>query len=254
MNRLGATSVTCTSVSQPARLAAAALLCFTLALSRDAGGARVIAVPAPWLHVEWTEASGPVEGYAVYVGRNGGPMQVEQWVLDPTAAIVGTFDGLVEIQVAAFDADGNVGPLSPPSSPFLMVHPSGDPDGDGWLSGMDRCPLAFDAVQGDLDLDGVGDACDGCERVADANQADTDGDGIGDACECGDANGDGRVDAIDAQLIQLCRVELIQDPKICAGRCDVSGEGICDTSDSLLIQLLTAGVLTKDELSCAERP
>jgi hypothetical protein len=54
----------------------------------------------------------------------------------------------------------------------------------------------------DSDADGIADAQDRCPFFANASvQTDTDGDGVGDACQCGDANGDGRVDVSDIVAI-----------------------------------------------------
>ena len=50
----------------------------------------------------------------------------------------------------------------------------------------------------DSDGDGIADAEDRCPFFSNAStQSDTDGDGVGDACQCGDANGDGRVNVSD---------------------------------------------------------
>jgi uncharacterized repeat protein (TIGR03806 family) len=60
----------------------------------------------------------------------------------------------------------------------------------------------------DTDEDGVPDASDNCPRVADPTQADTGGfgsstpDGVGNACQCGDVNGDGKVDAADVTKVR----------------------------------------------------
>lgn len=82
------------------------------------------------------------------------------------------------------------------------------------------------------------------------SENDTDGDGIGDTCECGDFDGDGRVNTLDANLIQRCSVGTIP----CDGLCDVTGEGDCSTLDARLIQRLVVGELVKEDLSCEERP
>jgi hypothetical protein len=108
-----------------------------------------------------------------------------------------------------------------------------DTDGDGVPDDADNCPLAPNG-----------------DNPGEDNQADADGDGIGDACECGDISGDGRVNTTDARLIQRCSVGQIP----CVGLCDVTGEGNCNTTDARLIQRLAVGQLSKEHLSCAERP
>ena len=66
---------------------------------------------------------------------------------------------------------------------------SGDADLDGVLNGEDNCPTISNG-SAEAGVPGVG------------NQTDTDGDGVGDPCdECADVNDDGRVDAVDVQLV-----------------------------------------------------
>lgn len=106
------------------------------------------------------------------------------------------------------------------------------------------------AASSDADRDGIPDETDNCVEAANPDQADADTDGIGDACECGDASGDGRVTSTDARLIQRCAAGEIP----CAALCDASGDDACDTTDARLVQRLAVGQLTKNDLSCAERP
>ena len=108
----------------------------------------------------------------------------------------------------------------------------------------------------DSDSDGVPDVDDNCPVVANGpllpeggaeNQLDADEDGIGDACECGDFDGDGLVNTIDARLIQRCSVGEIP----CAPVCDTTGEGDCNTIDARLVQRFAVGELTKVDLHCS---
>jgi lysophospholipase L1-like esterase len=79
------------------------------------------------------------------------------------------------------------------------------------------CPLAALALAlvfsvaanaQDADSDGVPDATDNCVHVANPGQEDVGGlfgpppDGIGDVCQCGDVNGDGLIDLLDAATYQ----------------------------------------------------
>jgi MYXO-CTERM domain-containing protein len=70
-----------------------------------------------------------------------------------------------------------------------------DSDADGFVDGIDTCPLLATNDNTDLDGDGQGDACDtdwdgdgvdndvdNCPRVLNATQNDADSDGLGDAC------------------------------------------------------------------------
>ncbi|MFQ5698956.1 MAG: dockerin type I repeat-containing protein [Myxococcota bacterium] len=95
---------------------------------------------------------------------------------------------------------------------------------------------------GDLDGDGSEDALDDCPLLANPGQADAGGigasgpDGIGDACQCGDASGDGGVDALDLAAISDCLAGAIP----CASLCDTNGDGLCDVSDVTAVQLVLA--------------
>ena len=81
----------------------------------------------------------------------------------------------------------------------------------------------------DADGDGVADAYDNCPRWPNVVQADADGNGIGDACECGDQNGDGRVDANDLIAINMA----VFTPALVTPLCDANNDGRCDVRDIL---------------------
>lgn len=102
-----------------------------------------------------------------------------------------------------------------------------DSDGDGAVDAVDNCPLAPNSPQEDRDLDALGDLCDSCPDYNSSQTRDTDGNGIGDVCECGDANGDGRVDVLD--LIAISRA--IFDPELATPLCDSNYDGLCRISD-----------------------
>jgi hypothetical protein len=217
-------------VSHLSWFVASTLVLLSLYLPRQASAACVIAVAANWLWVEWTPASGPVLGYAVYVSRNGGEMRLEQWALSTSAVVTGPYDEVVQVKVAAFDRDWTEGPPSPLSSPFRLVQPSGDLDADGFSSALDNCPLDCNPTQQDSDLDGVGDACDGCQNAADPGQADADLDLIGDVC-------DPFPDDRDNEQAQ-CEAEL-DDPQAALDQClaepgfaDEENDGEYDSTDA----------------------
>ncbi len=75
----------------------------------------------------WTDASGPVSGYAVYESRNGGGFSSTptKLVSGPSARIQGTNGDVVFVRVAAVDSSGRVGPLSPTSESVRFVSSSG---------------------------------------------------------------------------------------------------------------------------------
>lgn len=92
-------------------------------------------------HFTWTPASGPVVGYRVYVARNGGAETLESVVAGTGQTVGGQYGDTVVVRVAATDADGNEGPLSPASEAVHFVAnappPPSEPapqdfDGDGF--------------------------------------------------------------------------------------------------------------------------
>jgi hypothetical protein len=64
----------------------------------------------------WSAASGPVNGYRVYVSRNGGGYAADKDVSTTRATVTGESGDRVRVQVAALDSKGDPGPLSPPSA------------------------------------------------------------------------------------------------------------------------------------------
>jgi hypothetical protein len=86
----------------------------------------------------WADASGPVAGYYVVVTPAGDAAYVAAAVDEPRATVAGRIGDEITVAVAAFDAKGVSGPLSPPS-PILRFNPpqdtdppddGGDPPGD----------------------------------------------------------------------------------------------------------------------------
>jgi hypothetical protein len=74
---------------------------------------------------------------------------------------------------------------------------------------------------------------DNCPGVGNAGQLDVGGllgpvpDGSGDVCQCGDANGDGLVNAADISATQLCD----QGLGPCRPTCDADSSGSCSAAD-----------------------
>jgi hypothetical protein len=135
-----------------------------------------------------------------------------------------------------------------------------DVDVDGVTDCLDNCPAVGNAGQEDADGDGIGDACDpdqdadgdgipnpddNCPFVANQDQTDTDANGIGDPCQCGDGNGDGVTNSVDALLI--ARGELgSADPNFV--KCDVNGDGACNVTDALEIARGEVGSAPENQL------
>jgi hypothetical protein len=117
------------------------------------------------------------------------------------------------------------------------------------LSCDDNCPALANPGQENGDPDDFGDACDNCDGVENPDQLDSGGllgpvpDGLGDACQCGDANGDGLVNAADISATQLCDVVL--GP--CLPTCDADSSGSCNAADVPPIESALEGTGT---LSC----
>jgi hypothetical protein len=98
---------------------------------------------------------------------------------------------------------------------------------------------------GDFDDDGFADEVDNCPWVANPDQIDTDGNGVGDFCQCGDVNGDGVTNTVDA--LTIARGELAaQDPFF--DRCDVNGDGVCNVTDALAIARGEVGSAPEEQL------
>jgi hypothetical protein len=84
----------------------------------------------------------------------------------------------------------------------------------------------------DFDGDLVPDYCDNCRGRANRDQADSDRNGVGDACICGDVDGNGFTNVVDA--LAIARGEVAQGHAN-FDRCDVSGDRFCNVVDALRI-------------------
>jgi hypothetical protein len=105
----------------------------------------------------------------------------------------------------------------------------GSLDSAGWAdnSGRFQVQVACDSGAPDRDCDGIDDAFDLCPDWAWSAEVDTDGNGIGNQCECGDQNGDGRVNVIDLVAINTA----IFNPSQVTVLCDTNEDGLCNVVD-----------------------
>jgi hypothetical protein len=84
--------------------------------SQDAGSAGGVSA-----ELDWADASGPVMGYRVFVSRNEGAFELDKDVATSSVTVDGEPMDTIRIQVAAFDALGQLGPLSEPSDLILLT-------------------------------------------------------------------------------------------------------------------------------------
>lgn len=87
-------------------------------------GASIAQVPGVSATLKWVDASGPVAGYRVMVSRNGGTFAFSTDTASAQVVVTGQVGDVVRIEVAAFDTNGSLGPLSPPSDPFQFAGPA----------------------------------------------------------------------------------------------------------------------------------
>jgi len=106
----------------------------------------------------------------------------------------------------------------------------------------------------DFDGDGLANLFDNCPFVANADQLDSSApaNGTGDACECGDTQGDGRVDLVDSVVLRRALAALgpgVDEPAKCSV---VGGSMDCDGLDSARIRAALAGTASLEPVCRAE--
>jgi hypothetical protein len=99
----------------------------------------------------------------------------------------------------------------------------------------------------DVDGDAFADEVDNCPSFANPTQVDVDSNGRGDLCECGDQNGDGRVNVTDLIAINAA----IFDPALVTPLCDANNDGLCNVSD---IVAANRTIFAPKSSICARQP
>jgi hypothetical protein len=99
-----------------------ALLCLLVAAALPAAA---VEVDGRSTVISWPVSSGPVAGYYVLVYRNGSKVpELPFGVTNPVSrvyAVTGRKGDQVRVRVAAFDAEGTIGPLSPRSEKIFFL-------------------------------------------------------------------------------------------------------------------------------------
>ncbi len=161
-------------------------------------------VPSLEAMLGWDEASGPVAGYSVMISRNAGAFQLERETPEPRVLVSGAEGDVLRIRVAAFDAAGNSGPLSPASHPIVFVGP---PDTTSTAAATETTTQTANAPSDP----GPGSVVSG------ATEAGSDAGTGGDAAPAGsrpraDFDGDGAADLVwestDATLVRVSNADL----------------------------------------------
>lgn len=170
---------------------------------------------------------------------------VHEGDLVATVGNVGTFAPHLHFEVRAYEPEHG-----PEASTARIVDPYGwsgdgpDPWSDPTANRQARAqqaPLWIACGNGRIEC---GESCDDGDAIG--------GDGCSSTCvsECGDANGDGRVDASDARSIQRC----VTGQSPCPASCDANGDGACTTADARAVLRVAVGQLLRADLRCGPGP
>lgn len=113
----------------------------------------------------------------------------------------------------------------------------------GLLLALLHANAAHAQSNSDFDGDGIGNLFDNCAFVANVSQLDSSVpvNGVGDACECGDMQGNGRVDLVDVVVLRRALAQLapgVTDLTKCSV---VGGSMDCDALDVARLRATLAG-------------
>ena len=186
---------------------------------------------------EWSPATGPVAGYAVYASIAGGVEKLVAAVALPSASIDVESGAYISVRVAAYDGAGRFGPFSDPA-PLVRLCP-GDFDGNeviGFSDMTDARACFGSPVQGfcagaDVDLDGRIEFTDiqslrlGSDACALAAAP---------AVCLGDLDGDHSISLSDYSHARVC---LGQPAQAACAAADFDGNGIISGLDVNLVRL-----------------
>ena len=127
----------------------------------------------------------------------------------------------------------------------LVAETGTDPDGAPYASTLTSTTLALPPP--DRDCDGIADSLDTCPYYANAGQQDADRNGRGDACECGDQDGNARVNVSDLVAINLA----IFTPARVTPLCDSNNDQACNVAD---IVSANRTIFAPKTSTCARQP
>jgi len=149
---------------------------------------------------EWSPATGPVAGYAVYASIGGGVEELVAAVAVPSADLLVASGAYVSVRVAAYDGAGLLGPFSDPA-PLVRL-----------------CPGDFDGNE----MIGISDLLDARSCFGQP--------GVG-FCAGADLDSNGGVGISDFQLMGLGSnaCALAETPTVCLG--DLDGNHSIDSAD-----------------------
>jgi hypothetical protein len=130
---------------------------------------------------------------------------------------------------------------------YTFQHTAGaGPSLSATVENLNQFSACTDAA--DVDCDGIPNAQDLCPYYAGNTLAgDVDGDDRGDACECGDQNGDGKVNISDLVAINFA----IFNPTSATPLCDANNDNLCNVSDILAANL---EIFSPNSSTCARHP
>jgi subtilisin family serine protease len=213
-------------------------------------------------HPYWNNAAPPIEGFSSQGPTNDGRPKPELVAPDRTSSL--TYPSALGTSFAAPVVAGAAALLLDQSALLshlqlrsMLIAAADDvgPVGHDAAFGWGKLVAPFVPAGPDSDADGVPDVFDVCPFTADPTQRDANDDDIGDACQCGDLSGDGRVNAIDADRIQLWLASPASPP-MGLPRCNVRGAAApsgtdCRIDDWAVVMRALAGRAPGVQQVCA---